>query len=97
MMRDVANTGLTSVAIVNMCLKIVGVTSLSNLCLSTKKEVVSVRLLEFDFTDTDLEEAYLAFEGEKGMDCSADDNAPPAALTDDDLDRARVIDKQDRA
>jgi hypothetical protein len=50
MMRDVAIAGMNSVANVNMCLKIVGVTPLSQFCLSKKKEVVPVRLLQFGFT-----------------------------------------------
>jgi hypothetical protein len=50
MMLDVSNAAMSSVANVIMCLKIVGVTSLSHLCLSEKKEVVSVRLLQFGFT-----------------------------------------------
>jgi hypothetical protein len=90
MMRDVVY-GMNSVANVNICLKIVGVTSLSQLCLS-KKEVVSVRLLQFGCTTTDLEEAYMAFEGEKD-DSPAVDNAPAAALTDDQLERQRVNDE----
>jgi hypothetical protein len=52
MMRDVANAGMNSVANVNMCLKIAGVVSLSLHCLGKKKEVVSVRLLQFGFTAT---------------------------------------------
>jgi hypothetical protein len=89
MMCDVAYAGMNSMANVNICLKIVGVTSPSQLCLSKKKEVVSVRLLQFGFTATDLEEAYMAFEGEKD-DSPAVDNAPAAALTDDQLERQRV-------
>jgi hypothetical protein len=50
MIRDVVNAGMNSVANVNMCLKIVGVTSLSQLCPRKKKEVMSVRLLQFAFT-----------------------------------------------
>jgi hypothetical protein len=52
MMRDFANAGMNSVTNVSMYLKIVGVTSLSQLCLSEKKEVMSVRLLQFGFTAT---------------------------------------------
>jgi hypothetical protein len=85
MMRDVAYAGMNSVANVNICLKIVGVTSLSQRCLSKKKEVVSVRLLQFGFTATDLEDPYMAVEGEKD-DSPAVDNAPAAALTDDQLE-----------
>jgi hypothetical protein len=86
---------MNSVANVNMCLKIVSVTSLSQLCLSKKKEAVSVRLLQFGFTATDLEEAYMAFEGEKDMDSLAADNAPAAALTDDQLERQLNDDELD--
>jgi hypothetical protein len=85
MMRDVAKAGMNSVANVNMCLKIVGVTSLSHLGLSEKKEVVSVRVLQLGFPATILE-AYAAFEGEKDTDSSAADNAPAAALADDQLE-----------
>jgi hypothetical protein len=52
MMRDVANAGMKSGANVNMCPKIVGDTSLSQLCLSLKKEIVPVRLLQFGFSAT---------------------------------------------
>jgi hypothetical protein len=90
MRRDVANAGMNSVANVNMCLKIVGVTSLSQLCLH-KKEVVSVRLLHSGFTATDLDEAYMAFKGEKDTYSPAADNSPAAALTDDQLERQRLI------
>jgi hypothetical protein len=53
-MCDVASAGMNSVANLNMYLKIVGVTSLSQLCLSEIKEVMSVRLLQFGFTVTTL-------------------------------------------
>jgi hypothetical protein len=52
MMRNVANAGMNSVANVNMCLNIVGVTYVSQLCLSKKKEAVSVSILQFGFTAT---------------------------------------------
>jgi hypothetical protein len=94
MMRDAAYAGMNLMAIVNICPKIVGVTSLSQLCLSKKKEVVSMRLLKFGFTATDLEEAYMAFEGAKD-DSPAVDNVPAAALTDDQLERQRVSDELD--
>jgi hypothetical protein len=93
MTRDVANVGMNSMANVNMCLKIVGVTSLSQLCVSKRKEVVSVRLLQFGFTAIDLEEAYMAFEREK--DSPAADYAPTAALTDDQRERQPVDDELD--
>jgi hypothetical protein len=48
-----------------------------------------VRLLQFGFTATDLEEEYMAFEEEKA-DSPAVDNAPAAALTGDQLERQRV-------
>jgi hypothetical protein len=53
-----------------------------------------VRLLQFGFTATDLDEAYMAFEGEKD-DSPAVDKAPAAALTDDQLKRQRVNDEMD--
>jgi hypothetical protein len=94
MMRDAAYAGMNLMAIVNICPKIVGVTSLSQLCLSKKKEVVSMRLLKFGFTATDLQEAYMAFGGAKD-DSPAVDNVPAAALTDDQLERQRVNDELD--
>jgi hypothetical protein len=65
LMRDVANACMNSMANINMCLKIVGVTSLYQRCLSKNKKVVSVRLLQFGCTTMDLEEPYMAFEWEK--------------------------------
>jgi hypothetical protein len=75
------------VANVNLCLKIVGVTLLSQLGLSEKKGGRVRAPLAVWLHRHYLEEAYMALEGEKDTDSPAADNAPAAALTDDQLDR----------
>jgi hypothetical protein len=87
MMRGVANAGMNSVANVNMYLKIVGVPSLSQLCLSEQKEVVSVRLLQFGFTATTGRRRTWLTRGRGHGDGPSADNARPAALTDYQLER----------
>jgi hypothetical protein len=84
-MRDVANAGMNSVANVNMCLKIVGVTSLSQLCLSEKKAIVSVRLLQFGFTATTWRRRTWPSRGRRTR--TAAENALAAAPTGDQLER----------
>jgi hypothetical protein len=54
-----------------------------------------VRLLQFGFTATGLEEAYMALEGEKDTDSPAANNMPAAALTDDQLEGQHINEELD--